>query len=200
VFGPFAPKTLAYRNTNRIAVRASPCGIRLELGKPGRALTRDERLAARGRVVKTLRRISGLVPGRRESIHQSFTCGRYQIADSLRKGREKHALKDSADTRIQVKTQLKPSATPFAVVEVTKQIASSKSLQIASFVISLLICIFCSVEGGYQLHLSHDHAALSCIQLEVPMTAGEQIDSQPYQIDPPPCCENAKTMRLRPAI
>ena len=86
-----------------------------------------------------------------------------------------------------MKTQIKPTVKRYAVTEWTKQIAGGKSLHIAIFAISILTCGFCAVEGGYQLHLSHDHAALSCIQLSVPMTAGEQIDPQAFAIDPPPC-------------
>jgi len=92
-----------------------------------------------------------------------------------------------ADTKNRVKTQIKPVAKRCAVAEWTRQIACGRSLQIAIFVISILACVFCGVAGGYQFHLSHDHAALSCIQLSVPMTAGEQMDPQVFAIDPPPC-------------
>lgn len=50
-----------------------------------------------------------------------------------------------------------------------------------------LICTFCGIEGGYQLHLSHEHPALSCVALAlpVPMAPGDQIDPLPYQVVPP---------------
>jgi hypothetical protein len=86
-----------------------------------------------------------------------------------------------------VKPPLKHSLTPQPLAESTNQIASGKTLQVALFTISIFVCIFCGVEGGYQLHLSHDHSALSCLQLGTPATAGEQFDPAVYQTDPPPC-------------
>jgi hypothetical protein len=86
-----------------------------------------------------------------------------------------------------VKPLIKSSISHYAAEEFTKQIASAKATRVAVFTVSLLICAFCGVEGGYQLHLSHDHAALRCIQLGMPMVAGEQIDPLAYQVEPPPC-------------
>jgi hypothetical protein len=86
-----------------------------------------------------------------------------------------------------VKTLAKPHATPHAVTNFANRIASLQPLQAAIFAISVFVSAFCAIDGGYQLHLSHDHSALSCIDLTTAMSAGDQIDLAPLQTAPPVC-------------
>ncbi len=49
-----------------------------------------------------------------------------------------------------------------------------------------IVCTFCGIEGGYQLHLTHEHSALSCLKLgvPVPVAPGDEINPLLYQIAP----------------
>jgi len=80
-----------------------------------------------------------------------------------------------------VKTLAKPRATPHAVTNFANRIASLAPLQTAVFAVSVFFSAFCAIDGGYQLHLSHDHSALNCIDLTTAMSAGDQIDLAPLQ-------------------
>jgi hypothetical protein len=63
-------------------------------------------------------------------------------------------------------------------------------LKRALAVLSFAACTFFGIEGGYQLHLSHDHQALTCLERTLAASAGNQIDGPPsFTAAPPPCRE-----------
>ncbi|MGD0476169.1 MAG: hypothetical protein ABSB70_23550 [Candidatus Velthaea sp.] len=86
-----------------------------------------------------------------------------------------------------MKSHVQPSSKQHNLATFVMQFAATASFQFTIFAVSLLVAMFCAVEGGYQLHLSHEHGALSCIQLDTPMVAGEQIQPLPERVDAPPC-------------
>jgi hypothetical protein len=81
----------------------------------------------------------------------------------------------------------KPSATRSVIIPPTNRFIS-KALHKAVVAISVFACSFFGIEGGYQLHLSHDHPALRCVELAL-AASGNQIDGPPSLVAPPPCRE-----------
>jgi hypothetical protein len=86
-----------------------------------------------------------------------------------------------------VKGFVKPIPTDTAVVSPTKHIAWHAPLQFAAFVIALIICTFCAVDGGYQFHLSHDHSALRCVAVAMELSEVNGTDPIPLQSALPAC-------------
>jgi hypothetical protein len=86
-----------------------------------------------------------------------------------------------------MRAQPKPSATRRVSITLTSRF-TSKALHKAVVAISVFACGFFGIEGGYQLHLSHDHPALRCVELAL-ATSGNQIDGPLSLVTPPPCRE-----------
>ena len=68
-------------------------------------------------------------------------------------------------------------------------IARFRPLKKTIIAISFGACAFFGIEGGYQLHLSHDHPPLRCAELTLASAAGNSIDGPPSLLAVPPCLE-----------
>jgi hypothetical protein len=53
------------------------------------------------------------------------------------------------------------------------------------------VCAFCGIEGGFQLHLSHDHPALECVVSY--LSDGDSVSAPPCKMPD----QNGETWRLR---
>jgi hypothetical protein len=84
-----------------------------------------------------------------------------------------------------VKTPIAPPNAGSVAATLTPRSPSFNILHGTVLSISLLLCAFLGLEGGYQLHRSHDHSALSCAL--VAMAASASYDAVPYGVSPPPC-------------
>ena len=131
----------------------------------------------------------------REGIPSTALVSREPIAiqaDSISSAPKRQSTSASAPPTL--------PATLRRLTNVTHRIVSFAPVQAAICVLCVLLSAFCAIDGGYQLHLSHDHAALSCLDSNIATSAGDQIDLGALRAAPRPCTtpdESGQPWRLK---